>query len=83
VAREDTQRKVVSTGRLGGKNTEALTSQGCVASTSEDEDILVNKLVISSNDGIRYNLALHSTWNQVQLGTSLHIGIDFTLMNLS
>jgi len=34
-----------------GKNSEVLTLQGCVASTSENRDILVSEAVISSNGG--------------------------------
>jgi len=42
----------------GEKNSEASSSQGCVVSTSEDGDILVSDVVISSNSGKQ----LHDRW---------------------
>ena len=54
----------------GGKNS---TSQGCVANTSEDGDILVSEAIISSNGGRqlhdRWILDSGGYWVQVQLGT--------------
>ena len=54
----------------GGKNS---TSQGCVANTSEDGDVLVSEAIISSNGGRqlhdRWILDSGGYWIQVQLGT--------------